>query len=142
MSYFDHLAGLVKFNSNMTSASFKPVFKQHWPESLIDDMISREISVLGLHHASMREALQKDTPTGRTALAQPQIVEVLPRAPPPPVAPPATERTETSPAKALAYARRFAQNTYPDFGAGSLGMREAWGSGRGVKRKREKKRHK
>ena len=78
MSYFDLLAGLVKYNSHATPTSFKPLFKQHWPKSLIDDMISREISVLGLHHASMREALPKDTPTGRTALAQqPQIVEVL-----------------------------------------------------------------
>ena len=67
MSYFDHLAGLVKYNSHATPTSFKPVFKQHWPDSLIDDMISREISVLGLYHASMREALPKDTPTGRTA---------------------------------------------------------------------------
>ena len=46
MSYFDHLAGLVKFNSHKTPTSFKPVFNKHWPESLIDDMISREIAVL------------------------------------------------------------------------------------------------
>ena len=61
MSYFDHLAGLVKYNSHATPTSFKPVFKQHWPKSLIDDMISREISVFGLHHASMRERHYRKT---------------------------------------------------------------------------------
>ena len=49
MSYFDHLAGLVKYNSNATPKSFTPVFTQHWSKSVIDDMISREIEMLGLH---------------------------------------------------------------------------------------------
>ena len=85
MSNFDHLAGLAKHNSHMTPKSFTPVFEQHWSKSLIDDMISLKISLLGLHHTSMHEALPNDTPPGRSALIQlqPRIVEVLPAAPPP-----------------------------------------------------------
>ena len=48
MSYFDRLAGLIKYNSYATPTSFKMLFKKGWPKSLIDDMISLEISVLSL----------------------------------------------------------------------------------------------
>ena len=83
MSYFDHLAGLVKYNSHATPKSFKPLSEQHWPDSLIDDMISREISVLGLHRASMRLPIVEDMHPGRTALARLQPQTVLPATPPP-----------------------------------------------------------